>query len=150
MPRTRPVLLVALALLLPMVLLATACSDDDEPTATGGTSTTAGDGGGATSGPDYGATTGGGDGGATSDTPSVVAQGLAFAGDLTVAPGEEFILDNQDGTTHTLTADDGAFDSGDVAGASRSDPMAAPDEPGDYAFHCEIHSSMTGTLTVEG
>jgi len=25
-----------------------------------------------------------------------------------------------------------------------------PTEPGEYPFHCEIHSSMHATLTVEG
>jgi plastocyanin len=79
-----------------------------------------------------------------------VAEGLAYKNDLTVGPGEEFVFDNQSGSTHTLTADKGEFDSDRVSGGSQSDPLTAPDEPGDYSFHCEIHSSMTGTLTVEG
>jgi plastocyanin len=48
---------------------------------------------------------------------------------------------------HTFTADDGAFDESYVADESIS--VDVPDEPGDYPFHCEIHSSMTGTLTVK-
>ena len=137
--------LVTTALVVALALAAAACGDDDDDTSSGpGTSTTAS--GGATD-DDYGS--GSGDGG-SSDKPSVVAQGLAFEGDLTVAPGEEFVFDNQAGAAHTLTADDGEFDSGEVSGGSTSDPMAAPDEPGDYGFHCEIHPSMTGTLTVEG
>ena len=27
--------------------------------------------------------------------------------------------------------------------------VQVPDEPGDYAFFCSIHPSMTGTLTAE-
>jgi plastocyanin len=81
------------------------------------------------------------------DGTTVVAKGFAFT-DLTVQPGEQFTLDNQDGTTHTLTADDGSFDSGRVAGGTSSAPLTAPGTAGDFAFHCEIHKSMTGTLTV--
>ncbi len=81
---------------------------------------------------------------------TVVAQGIAFANDLTVAAGQAFVFDNQDGTAHTLTADDGSFDSGTVPGANQSAPITAPSEPGDHPFHCEIHPSMTGTLTVGG
>ena len=136
--------LLATALVVALALGAAACGDDGDDTGSG-SGTTANGG---TTDDAYGSTSGGD--GSGSDKPSVVAQGLAFEGDLTVGPGEEFVFDNQAGTTHTLTADDGAFDSGEIAGGSQSDPMAAPDEPGDYAFHCEIHSSMTGTLTVEG
>jgi plastocyanin len=131
-PTARPLLATLLAAVL--LLGAAACSDDDEPEATDeGTDPTSTD-----------------DGAAGGDTPSVVAQGLAFEGDLTVGPGEEFLFDNQADTTHTLTADDGGFDSGEVPGGNQSDPLTAPEEAGDYAFHCEIHPSMTGTLTVEG
>ena len=28
-------------------------------------------------------------------------------------------------------------------------PSVTPADAGDYKFHCEIHKSMTGTLTVE-
>jgi plastocyanin len=141
---SRPLLRVALVTAL--VLGAAACGDDEDPatSADGGT-------GEDTPGDDYGSTTGGStDGGASGDTPSVVAQGIAFADDLTVGPGDDFLFDNQDSTTHTLTADDGEFDSGEVPGGNQSDPITAPDEPGSYSFHCEIHGSMTGTLTVGG
>jgi plastocyanin len=88
-------------------------------------------------------------GGGAADEYVVVAKGTAFQNDLTVEPGEQFTLDNQDGATHTLTADDGSFDSGEVAGGTTSDPITPPQEKGTYKFHCEIHSSMHGTLTVQ-
>ena len=68
---------------------------------------------------------------------------------LTVGPGAEFTLENQGDATHTATADDGSFDSGRVDGGQQSAAMVAPTEPGQYPYHCEIHTSMTGTLTVE-
>ena len=103
------------------------------------------DNGAASSGQDSSTTSPPNDGG---DDPTVVAQGIAYANDLTVAAGSAFRFDNQDSTVHTLTADDGAFDSGEVPGSNQSDPIAAPDTAGSYSFHCEIHSAMTGTLTV--
>jgi plastocyanin len=120
-----PVLTAAL-----LLLGAAACSGDDDDAGGDATTTTAA------------ADTGG-------DENAVVAEGIAFANDLTLAPGAEFVLDNEDSTVHTLTADDGSFDSQDVAAGARSEPMTAPDAPGTYDFHCEIHSSMTGTITVE-
>jgi plastocyanin len=145
----RPVRLTALAAVLLLGGLA-ACGGDDSSTATGGDGTTTTAAGGS-SDDGYGtaADDGGDDGsGSEADEYVVVAKNIAFTDDLTVEPGEEFTFDNQDSTTHTLTADDGAFDSGEVSGGSQSDPIAAPDAAGAYTFHCEIHASMTGTLTV--
>ena len=139
--RSRPsrlLLLSASGLLLTLGLAA--CGGDDD-TGTGGTTTEA-------QGNDYGSGDSGGDAGEAGEYV-VVAKDFSLT-DLTVEPGEEFTLDNQGENTHTLTADDGAFDSGEVAAGTQSDPLTPPDEPGEYGFHCEIHSSMTATLTVEG
>lgn len=83
------------------------------------------------------------DGGAT-----IVAEDFALTS-ITVAAGAEVTFRNDDGVAHTATADDGTFDSGSVPSGG-STTFAAPGEPGEVAFHCEIHPSMTGTLTVEG
>lgn len=92
-------------------------------------------------------------GGAGGDTDGasgtgVVAKDFAFT-DATVAPGAEVTFENKDDAPHTMTADDDAFDTGNVDGGA-SATVTAPSEPGEYAFHCEVHPSMTGTLTVEG
>jgi plastocyanin len=109
-----------------------ACSDDDggdDDAADGGDDTTE-----ETTGDDAS-----GEGGIT-------AEGFAF-NDATVAAGATVTVTNADGATHTVTADDGEFDVSVSGGESGE--FTAPSEPGDYAFHCEIHTSMTGTLTVE-
>ena len=35
-----------------------------------------------------------------------------------------------------------------VEGAGGTADLTVPSEPGTYAVHCEIHSTMTGELTV--
>lgn len=55
---------------------------------------------------------------------------------------------NNDGPDepHTATADDGSFDTGEVAvGQSASVTL---DEPGSFSYICSIHPSMSGTLRV--
>jgi plastocyanin len=62
-------------------------------------------------------------------------------------PGSTVTVANRDGFPHTVTADDGSFESGTVdAGATGT--FVAPTAPGTYQFHCEIHPQMSGTLTV--
>ena len=140
-PRPHPRLLLAAALSVAFTLGAAACGDD-EPDASGdaGTTSTAGD-----AQPDYG---GPGDGESKGEKGTIVAADFSLT-DLTVAPGEEIVLRNDGETAHTATADDGEFDLGEVAASETSEPQTAPDEPGEYGFHCEIHENMTATLTVE-
>lgn len=148
--RPRLLLLAAGAALL---LGGLAACGDDADTGAGDTTTTAGDT--TTSAPStddgYGAADdGGGDGGESSELAyAVVAKDIAFQNEVTIPVGEELFLDNQDVAPHTLTADDGSFDSGQVSAGEVSEGIAVPSEPGSYAFHCEVHPSMTGTLTVE-
>ena len=52
---------------------------------------------------------------------------------------------NDDSTVHTVTADDGSFNSGDIPpGQSWTHTFA----PGTYSFHCTYHNWMKGTVTV--
>ena len=76
----------------------------------------------------------------------VVIQNMAFdPATLSVAAGATVTFVNQDAMTHTVTSDEGAFDVQLSAGqsAQMTFPGAAT-----YAYHCEIHPSMRGTLTV--
>lgn len=47
---------------------------------------------------------------------------------------------------HTVTASDGAFDSGDLAGGETFSFTA--EEAGTIDYACSIHPDMTGTITV--
>lgn len=79
--------------------------------------------------------------------PEVEAVDFAFAPDrVEVATGDEVTWTNGDTVTHTVTADDGGFDLGlDGEGATDSHVFA---DPGEVAYHCSIHESMTGVVVV--
>ena len=87
-------------------------------------------------------------GGASGSGALITMAGFAFSGASTVAVGEEVTVRNDDAVPHTWTADDGSFDSGTIgAGATFTFTF---DEPGEYAYVCTIHPTMSGTITVEG
>lgn len=87
-----------------------------------------------------------GDGDASASKGNLAISGFAF-GKVTADAGSEVTVANLDSATHTATADNGEFDSGEIKG-SGTGTFTAPAEAGDYDFHCEIHPSMEGTLTV--
>ncbi|MBV8995226.1 MAG: cupredoxin domain-containing protein [Pseudonocardiales bacterium] len=64
-----------------------------------------------------------------------------------VAPGATVTVRNDDQVIHTVTADNGAFNTGNVAQGLPAS-FQAPTKPGKYAFHCFHHPYMTGVLTV--
>ncbi|MER7204684.1 cupredoxin family copper-binding protein [Streptomyces sp. CB01635] len=64
-----------------------------------------------------------------------------------VSPGTKITVTNEDSATHTLTADDKSFDTGDLA-QGKSATITAPSKPGSYSYVCTIHPNMKGTLTV--
>jgi plastocyanin len=63
-----------------------------------------------------------------------------------VLPGATVQWTNQSERTHTVTADDGSFDSGDVAGGGRYSRRFGT--VGAFAYHCRIHPDMTGEIDV--
>jgi plastocyanin len=65
---------------------------------------------------------------------------------LDVAAGTTVTWTNLDGFGHSVTADDGSFDSGTVSGGATFNHVF--DTPGTYAYHCTIHSGMHGIITV--
>ncbi len=89
----------------------------------------------------------GASGGVLPEGVAYTVSGYAFK-PLTVAPGQEVEVVDSDAEPHTLTATDGSFDTGSFDGGAPG-MFTAPDKPGTYEFVCEIHPSMTGTLTVQ-
>ena len=76
---------------------------------------------------------------------AVTIKGFAFSPKtLTVKAGSKVKVSNKDDTTHTFTANKGAFDTGDIDGGSSA--TVTVKKPGTYAYHCNIHSSMKGTI----
>jgi len=124
--------------------------DDDDDAAGDDTEVTADDtepGGDATEDTAAEDTAAEGDDDAAGGDAAVTAEGFAFEVGAPVAAGTEFTVTNVDPATHTFTADDDAFN--EELSAETDVTVTAPAEPGEYAFHCEIHTNMTGTLVVE-
>lgn len=68
---------------------------------------------------------------------------------LNVKPGEKITVVSRDLMGHSVTADDGSFDSG-VLSLDKSALIIAPLNPGTYKFHCLVHpTTMMGTLIVK-
>jgi len=148
-------MLTSLTLLAVAASLAAGCAGDD----TGGAASS---GGSATTATTPATTQGGGTGGGRGDyggggggsagqaaTGAVKIAGFAFAPDSRSAKvGESVTWTNGDSATHTVTADDGAFDSGNLSGGKKF--SFTFDTAGTFPYHCNIHRSMKGTVTVTG
>jgi hypothetical protein len=61
--------------------------------------------------------------------------------------GQKVIWRNADALPHTATANGGAFDTGIVTAGASSAPVAMG-AAGTFPYHCSVHPSMVGTLTV--
>ncbi|HEX2066107.1 MAG TPA: cupredoxin family copper-binding protein, partial [Candidatus Thermoplasmatota archaeon] len=76
-----------------------------------------------------------------------IAQFMFDPASLAVQAGGRVVWTNQDGAMHTVTADDGSFDSGTLAqGATFRHTFAAA---GTLDYHCSIHPSMQGRIVVQ-
>lgn len=65
---------------------------------------------------------------------------------LTIAAGDSVTFVNEDSAPHTATADSGAFDTGNL-GRGQSATLTF-NGGGSFAYFCQIHPRMRGTLTV--
>jgi plastocyanin len=136
--RATPLILILAALSL------AACGSDDS----GSDSTAAGGGGEATAPADTAPTEA-----ETAPSGEAVRSGKVEIVDfayspqtVTVAAGGKVTWRNEDADDHTVTLDDGSFDSGDIAeGKLKSESFKSP---GTFTYHCEIHPEMTGTVEV--
>ena len=118
-------------------LLVAACGDD------GAAATTAGTTAAPTTTITAATTTNAGGGG---DVTEIDVSGFAFRpGDLTITPGTTVHWANQDAATHTTSSDDNLWNQSLAGGATFEFTF---ETPGTYTYHCNIHPSMTGTITV--
>jgi plastocyanin len=79
---------------------------------------------------------------------AITIENFDFGQPRTVSAGADVQVSNADAEAHTMTARNGAFDTGSVdEGTSVS--FKAPSVPGTYEFYCDIHPSMTGQLVVD-
>jgi plastocyanin len=88
----------------------------------------------------------------TGPTPPVGGSDIAIANfafapaNLSVQTGDPVTWTNMDDDSHTVTADDDAFDSGAFGAGQTFQLTAGP--PGTYPYFCQLHPFMRGTLTV--
>jgi plastocyanin len=76
---------------------------------------------------------------------TLTISGFAFSG-LTVKPGQEVTVVNDDTAEHTVNLHGTDIDV-TVPGSGEA-TFKAPTELGDYPLSCDFHSDMHGTLTV--
>ena len=67
---------------------------------------------------------------------------------LTVSPGATISVTNKDSATHTLTATNGQFNTGDVT-QNQTKTFRAPMQAGTFDYICDIHQYMMGSITVK-
>lgn len=84
---------------------------------------------------------------AAAGTVAVTIKDFAFGpADIQAKVGDTITFSNKDTAPHTATLDDGSC-STDTISPGSSDGLTFT-AAGTYPFHCKIHSSMHGTITV--
>lgn len=113
-----------------------ACGDDSDPAST--TDTT-----GTSPMSDMPATTGGGE----AASSAIAIKDFKFAPEtLTAKVGAEITVTNNDSATHTVTARDKSFDTGNLDEGAKGTITLA--KAGTFEYVCNIHDYMTGTIEV--
>jgi plastocyanin len=80
--------------------------------------------------------------------PTITISGMNFGDPITVSPGAQVAVTNEDGVEHSVTSKTaGQFDT--EVDAKGQKTFAAPAQPGEYPFYCKYHSNMKGTLIVK-
>lgn len=84
--------------------------------------------------------------GTASAATTFTIKGYAFPA-FTATAGQKITLVDADAEPHTVTADNGSFDSGSFDSTAPG-TLTVPTKPGTYTVHCTVHPTMHGTLTV--
>jgi len=80
--------------------------------------------------------------------PTITISGMNFGDPITVSPGAQVAVTNEDGVEHSVTSKKaGQFDV-EVDGGKQG-TFTAPTQPGEYPFYCKYHSNMAGTFVVK-
>jgi plastocyanin len=80
--------------------------------------------------------------------PTLTIAGMGYSDQLTVSPGAQITIVNNDEVEHTVTSrTNGLFDV--EIGGKQQAVFTAPSQPGEYAFHCRYHPGMVSTLIVK-
>lgn len=94
---------------------------------------------------------GGGGGGAADVTITITGMNAdqSFSpSPASVRVGQTVAWRNADSIVHTATADGGTFDTGNIAPGATSTPVMMS-AAGTFGYHCRIHPSMVGSLSVQ-
>jgi plastocyanin len=79
---------------------------------------------------------------------TITISGMSFGDPITVSPGAQVSITNDDGVEHSVTSKTaGQFDT--EVDAKEQKTFTAPTQPGEYPFYCKYHSNMKGTLVVK-
>lgn len=85
--------------------------------------------------------------GAAHATVSATVEDFSFQpARLVVKPGTTVVWTNQGQVVHTVTAQDGSFESGEIQPGGRSSITFS--QPGTYPYHCTPHPFMKGVVEV--
>jgi plastocyanin len=80
-------------------------------------------------------------------THNIEITGMSFPDDTPIAKGDTVVWTNRMGMAHTVTADDGSFDSGQM-GRNKSFSYLFG-SAGTVPYHCDNHpDEMTGKVSV--
>jgi plastocyanin len=85
---------------------------------------------------------------------AVSISGMTFSpATLTVAVGTTVIWTNNDSVAHTVTSDNGLFDSGSISSAGGYGGGGAYSytfsTAGTFGYHCTVHPTMTAKIIVQ-
>jgi plastocyanin len=86
----------------------------------------------------------------TPKTWSVAIEDFYFEpADAAIQPGDTIMWTNEGSSPHTVTSDDGQFDSG-VLNPGDTFSVTFTGGDGTLTYHCKIHPSMTGSVSGGG
>lgn len=81
-------------------------------------------------------------------TNAVKIENMAFSPDtIVIKKGTTVTWTNQDAASHTITSDEGVIMNSELLEKGESYSVTF-DQTGTFAYHCKIHPSMQGSVTV--